>query len=477
MDGSLDTYSIPITFNGSNSYEGTPTGDIISDWIPITLPTLVTAAIISIKIINGSLAMFTNSYTGYSLFDAGVYSGLENIPKISQYVVNPSPSINYDLGYIYQIQTGKSNTYYVLPTDFDYFKPNVLDQWHKHYIPITPAALTDIRNFAVYLDNPTVDTDVLLDNVTLTRAKNILTTTGITTTYTGSQNSNAPVYVSQNNANSFTSDVPPIVSAPKNIMFAFSTAVTVSKLLMMFGLLNNRGKNYTIQYSNAPTVTVNDAYDSGLWTNVSKLTIGDSNIPSTFTGTISDDNIIYDNNVWETHICHNFDPVTCTKLRIVVFATGNDSVLNIMNVKIMSANDLGVLKLINETFEPAKENDEIIDTGFITQNIDPVSYNTTGSSNIYYDTKLDLINIIDPTKDGILILKTLTIELYSRIILTAQVLGTVQFNVSNDNGVTYIPVTLDKLTEFTEQSTTITIKAILKSADAVINAIAFLYAL
>jgi hypothetical protein len=143
----------------------------------------------------------------------------------------------------------------------------------------------------------------------------------------------------------------------------------------------------------------------------------------------------------------------------------------------MTAADMGELKLIYEKNSTVNPGDYLIDDGKPTGTGAPSPLNTTGSYNVYYDSALGLVRVIDPTKQGVIHLRQLDLGLYIHLLMTAQTTGTVNFYVSNDTGLIYQKVSLDQLYDFATQSTSLRIKITLDSADATLNAMALLYSL
>ena len=468
-DIDVETVVIPITFNGGLSYyDGTPTGVITSDWVPIQFPNIsFIAYVVSMRIVTGTLRYVSNAYT--ETYKTSIL-GYEGDLKWNGYV--NSISNYYDYGFIQAVQVSKSNAQYM---DLDNFDDSIVEKWHRHYIPL-PASdgSNDVRRLRMLFNNITIDQDVFIDNISLTRSDDTIGS-GLSV-ITGSDGCLTPANVRLNDNSIFTSDLTPTNAVPKTIMFEYSATQQLNKLLLLFGYKNNAGRSYAIQYTTDLTATANDAVGDARWLPVSGIVIGEPGIPQDFTGRILD-NIIYDNNIWANHICHKFNTIECRKVRIVFFSTTGDLVLRVMNVKLMTAADVGELKLIYEKSTLINPGDYVIDDGKPTGTVVPSTFNTTGSYNVYYDSALSLIRVIDPTKQGVIHLKQLDLGLYIHLLMTAQTTGTVNFYVSNDTGLIYQKVSLDQLYDFTSQSTSLRIKITLDSSDATLNAVALLYSL
>lgn len=464
----VDTVVIPVTFNnGLSYYDGTPTGAIYSDWIPVQFPNITfNSYIVTFRVITGSLKWYSYEYTESYLTTT---NGYEGDLKWNGYVPVNSNQFNY--GYIQRIEVGKSNSQYM---DFDHFVDSVSEKWHRHYITLpTGEGTNDVKNLRLLFNNITLDQDIFIDNVSLSRSDDTVKTLA---TITGSNGCLTPTNVKLNDNSTFVSDLTPTNAAPKNIMFEYSATQQINKLLMFFGSPTTAGKSYAIQYTTDLTANVNDAVGDTKWLPVSGIIIGEPGIPQEFTGTILE-NVIYDNNIWANHITHKFDTIECRKIRILFFSTIGDLILRVSNIKIMTAADMGELKLIYEKNTLVSPGDSILDDGKPTGAVIPSALNTTGSYNIYYDSSLGLIRVIDPTKQGVIHFKQLDLGLYIHLLMTAQTTGNVNFYVSNDTGLIYNKITLDQLYDFTAQSKSLRMKVTLDSADATLNAIALLYSL
>jgi hypothetical protein len=467
---------VPLTFNGNNYYEGTPTSAnnlIWSDWVPIKFPNKnVYAYYVTLTVVSGGLMYNTNTYS-YTWYSNNNVQGLEAdkwLDTVSSSYINSLA----DWSFVEQVQAGTSNA---KPLTLDLFNANALNKWHRHYLPL-PAGVNsdDIKKLQIYFDNLLVDQDLYIDNISLSKAKEVLNqVTGATVVASNGGLNIGNLKVSTNSAY-YESDLAPTNTSPKMVMVSVPTPVDINKLILYFGFNNFAGLNYALEYTVDTTADVNDAYGDPKWLPVESLSIGEPGIPSEFTGSVVG-NIIYDNNIWDTHITHNFKSVNALKFRVVFFATIGGAVVRISNMKVMTTETIGDLKKIYETSTPVVENQVLIDDGKAASIISPSEFNTTGSYNVYYDNVLKVMKLIDKTKQGTVYFNEVNLGLYISIILTAQVVGNISFYVSNDSGATFEPITLDRLFTFTNQSNSLIIKAELLSADAALSAIAFLYSL
>lgn len=467
-DIGIDAVVVPVTFNnGLSYYDGVPTGPIYSDWLPIQFPNIsFNSYVVSMRVVTGTLKYYNYTYTETYSTSTNGYEG----DLIWNGYVNVNSNY-YDYGFIQRVEVGKSNSQYM---DFDNFVDSVAEKWHRHYIPLPNGeGSNDVRNLRLLFNNITLDQDIFIDNVSLSRSDDTVRTLA---TITGSNGCTNPAYVKLTDDNVFGSDLTPTNAAPKSIMFEYSATQQLNKLLIFFGNKSTAGRSYAIQYTTDLTANVNDAVGDTKWLPISGIVIGEPGIPQEFTGTILE-NVIYDNNVWASHTTHTFDTVECRKIRIIFFATIGDIVLRVNNIKIMTAADMGELKLIYEKNTLVNPGDYILDDGKPTGTLTPNALNTTGSYNIYYDSSLGLIRVIDPTKQGVIHFKQLELGLYIHLLMTAQTTGNVNFYVSNDTGLIYNKISLDQLYDFTAQSKSLRIKITLDSADATLNAIALLYSL
>jgi hypothetical protein len=470
IDNDVQTVIVPVTFNGGLSYyDGTPTGDVVSDWLYIDFPSYAFNAYkITFKVVSGAMRRVNVTTAEYWWTQAAQYTGYEQALNWTGYI---APTQVNDYSFIVKVEIGVSNAQYM---DFDYFDSSVCEKWHRHYIKMpTGTAVQNVRKLILYFNNILADQDVFVDNVILTRDKDL----AATATLSSSSGCSGEANTIGNGATYFTSDLTPTNAVPKTIMATFAANQSVNKILLYFGNRTYAGKNYSIQYSIDGTATANDPYDSPKWNAVTGVQIGESGIVNEFTGTIVD-NTIYNNNLWASHIAHKFAPIVCTKIRVMFYSTIEDQPVRIMNMKIMSASDAGTLNLIYEKNTPVTVGQKFIDDGKVTQSLYPSEFNTTGSYNVIYDSTLRLIRLIDTSKQGVLHLNEINFnELFMSIIMSAQYNGNCEFYISNDNGKNYTFINLDKLYTFSTQSQYLRIKVVFKSADAAVSALALLYTL
>jgi hypothetical protein len=469
-DCNVETIIVPVTFdNGLPYFDGTPTGDITSDWVFIKFPNLSFYTYkVTFKVVSGSLRKVNHAQAEVFLADAALYSGYESSLIWNGYV---SYTASWDQAYVSKIEIGKSNAQYL---DLDYFDPSVSEKWHRHYIPMpTGTGAQDIRKLVLYFNNILNDQDVFLDNIKLTRSNNLIPSATMTSS-SGCLNEDK---VKENSNTYFYSDLTPTNAVPKSIVASFDTAQNINKLLILFGERNSAGKNYSLQYTVDGSASANDPYDSPKWLPMTSIIIGEDGIPQEFKGRIVD-NTIYDNNIWANHITHKFAPITCLKVRVIVYATIGDQPLRIMNMKVMTADDTGEMHLIHDRNTPVTVGQKFIDDGKPTLPDIPSLFNTTGSYNVIYDSALRIVKLIDPSKNGVLHLKEIDFgELFMSLILTSQYSGECDFYISNNHGGSYVKVDLDKVYKFTTQSQHLRIKIEFKSPDAMVSAIALLYTL
>lgn len=473
LDSDCPEVVVPITWNnGLPYYEATPNGSVIySDWVHIDFPNKnFQPYIVNFSIVSGGLQYYNNQEWCETWTSLNAH-GLENSIKW-----NGMCTINdrwWNWNFIEQVQLGQSNSKYM---DLDVFNPNALEKWHKHYVQLPPApALDDVKKMILFFNNLLTDQDVLIDNISLTRSKNVLNQVG-GTAITGSNGYNNVNNIKLNDNSYSESDLPPTVAAPKSIMISMNTPMDINKLVMYFGNKNYAAKNYAVQYSNDTSATVNDLYEDTKWLPMESLVIGEEGIPTDFTGNIVG-NIVYENNVWDSHITHTFKTVNAVKVRIVYFATMGNSNVRTTNIKLMTAEDNGDFKMIYESANHIINGYEVIDDGKPYTSVSRPLFNTTGSHNVLYDSNLRVMRLIDKSKPGVVYLEKLDIKLFKNIILTAQTTGSVLFSASIDDGKTFEVVYVDTLHTFAKQSSTLILKAEFQTSDAALSALAFLYSL
>ena len=469
-DADVQSVLVPVTFNGGLPYfDGTPTGDIYSDWCYINFPNYTFNAYkVTFKVVTGSLRRLNVSTSDYYTAPSDVNSGYESA-LLWNNIINFTPV--WDYSFVSQIQVGKSNAQYM---DLDYFDTTVCEKWHRHYVPMpTGLGAQDIRKLVLYFNNITADQDVFMDNIRLTRANDA----AASATMRAASGCLNEANVKKNDNTFYSSDLTPTNVVPKSLMVEYATPQNINKLLLLFGERVSAGKNYALQYSIDNTANANDVFDSPKWTLMTNIIIGEEGIPQEFTGTIVN-GIIYNNTVWGSHITHKFSPITCTKIRMVVFSTIGDMPLKIMNVRTLTADDTGTMSLIYDRSTPVLLGQKFIDDGKPTQGIYPLQFNQTGSFNVIYDNTSRVMRLIDPSQNGVLHLKEIDFgELFMHVILTAQYTGDCKFYISNNHGASYVLVDLDKLYSYMTQSENIRIKIELKSSDAMVSAVALLYSL
>lgn len=465
-----------ITFDGKNYYEGTPdasTNLIWSDWFPVRLPNKnITSYYVTTTVVSGSLQYRSYEYS-YAWATASDAQGMEADPWLDTI---PSSNIDQLVNYSFveQVQLGISNSQTIL---LDKFSDTALDKWHRHYLRVPDGAnADDIRKLQIFFENLLVDQDFNIDNVVLSKSKEILNQVENISLTSSNGCYNVDNIKDSTSALFFQSDLAPTNINPKSIMIESPTPIDINKVLLYFGFKDNAAKSYGIQYSNSNDANVNDPYDSPNWQNVNGLSIGEPGIPSDNIPTIVG-SMVYDNEIWDTHVTNNFEKVSALKLRVVFFSTINGDALKISNVKIFTDEGENDLKKIYEANSNIPEGYVFIDDGKIETEEAPSEFNTTGSYNVYYDNNLKLIKLIDSSKTGTIYFNKLTLSTFINLLFTSQFVGDVKAYVSNNDGEDFQLIEFDKLFAFSNQSTNLTIKIELNSPDAALSAIALLYSL
>jgi len=469
---------VPITFGGKNGYEGTPTTAVqTSDWIPITFPPDAFGSYVITFTVAFGRVMHLLSGTSVAFswhVDSNLGRGLEGEDWLGSIATTDIVSLDNTAYLVSALQLGKSDA---SGFDLDYFDDEALDRWHRHYLPIPGGTNAEsIQNILMRFDNLLVDQELYIDNIVMSKTKNVFGQVAGTTIEwsTGGQGASNII---ANTATFGHSDVAPTVTQPKSLLIATPTVESLNKVLLFFGKQRTAGKSFALQYASDPLAKVNDAYANPLWLPVTDLRIGEQGIPSDFTGSIVS-NVVYDNNVWNNHIALTFDEVNALKFRVIFFSSSNGERIEVTNIKLMTSENLGDFKKIYETPTFVTEGQVILDDGKAASDISPPEFNTTGSHNVYYDGNLHLMRLIDKSKPGAVVFRELTLEMYQHIILTAQTIGDVSFYVDNgDGGEDFDPVNADSLHTFGNQSTELILKAELLSPDAALSAMAFLYSL
>lgn len=470
-DANSSQVVIPITFNnGFNYYEGIPTGPIWCDWAYAPFPNqTIGAYVVTFSVVTGSLL-----YIGYEWAETYYTSQGQGMEAVGTWngatptVINPL----YNYSYIEQLQIGQSNESSLV---LDNFNQAALERWHRHYVPMPGGTYAqNVQKLIVNFNNLVTDQDVLIDNISLSRTNDVVTEAS--TTIAASKGCLNPANVKNTDNSYFQSDLPPTLSAPKIIMFDFGNPISINKLLMYSGFLDNTPSNYSIQAAVNNNANVDDAYSSPNWITIKSVSIGEPGIPLEFTGTISD-GIIYNQNTWDTHVCHKFDPITTPRIRIVIFQTINAGVVKISNIRIFTAEDLGDFKKIIDVSKPITDHQIFVDDGKPYTEDSPQQFNTTGSFNIYYDSINCLIKLIDTSQNGVLYLNEISLQLFVTIVLSAQTVGDVSFYGSIDGGSSFEPIIVDTMHTFLKQSKSLILKAVFASSDAALSALAFLYTL
>ena len=248
-------------------------------------------------------------------------------------------------------------------------------------------------------------------------------------------------------------------------------------------------KDFKIQVTNSASATLGDPETSEIWNEIqnpyfiAKL-LGNEK----FTGQIDTVNGITNNNLFNCEIDLGFDPIEIQGIRFIFYSTINpSSAIRLQNAFVYESiicND--TYELIADVSTNQPENISILDDNLQSLNsleLTNLPKNETGSRNIWFNATKKLIEVIDKTKPGIVITKTIYTSGVLNFLINIQKVipdsnvDSIQTFISNNDGDTY---TLIEDFDFVNTLDTIggnvKIKFILNN-NAKLNAYSLLYSL
>lgn len=467
--GNSPFYNIPITFNGKPYIEcfETSNTDIWSDWMYLPKSSFtVYYAELMFKSIRGWMYYYNSSgWTGYSTSTS--YIGKEDK---SSFNFNSSGSTSRAL---YILEFGKTNS--VSKNLSNSFLHSV---WHKGYMDISSVNAIDYLKF--FTGSAAVNTGTLvLDNFTVTKNKNLLgptvsstyniTSGGTVTNVTSDEyglSTSKQIYFNQY----ATSDNPQIVG------FKFSQPQAINQINFTCLTSSKTPSNYVLQYATSDSASDNAPLDSMDWIDFSNMLIGEPSFDVGFTGTVKGGRVIA-NNICNRVLAHRFDAVEVTKVRIWIEGTITGALPLIDNLEIYSAVDSQEMKLIYDTSSPATSPRFImVDDGLKEQEQTTPRYNTTGSYNVIWNKDKKMVEVIDKGYGAVVYTNIIPTTLFQDFMLCAQYIGNVKFEVSFDDGESFVEVSLEQVHQLNTQSDSVVIKASLDD-EASLHALAMLYTL
>lgn len=465
----IQAINIPITFNGKPYVEcnETDSKDIYSDWIylPLSYNTIYGAEL-TFKQIRGTLLYHASNGYVYTS-NSETYLGCED--KVNKFVnVNALSS-----RCIYLVEFGKTNS-----ASRNLTSNYTHEKWHRTYVDIT--SIDSLKYLKFFTGATDINTGrILLDNFTLTKNKNLL---GATVSHSYEMSDGATV--SNVNADSYGLSINKQVvfnqyattDNPQIIAFKFNEKQVINQINVTCYSKVRTPTNYILQFSTNESAKFDDPLSSNDWLNFSNVRIGETGFDNGFTGSIRGSRVIA-NNISNTNLAHRFDEAEVMKVRIYIEGTIGGQIPMFNNVEIYSAVDSQELKLIyNEDKHVSAPRFIFVDDGIKEKDITTQTHNTTGSFNILWNKDKHMVEVIDKTLDAVLYTNIISTELFQDFMLCAQYLGEVIFEMSFDEGDTFVPITLDQVNDIGAQTDSAVIRVILKD-EATLHALAMLYTL
>ena len=468
-NGNLPFWNIPITFNGKSYLEvhDTAAAGIWSDWVYLPKGDIncYTSELV-FKSIRGELMYYNgNGYASYTTSSS--YLGRED--KHDCYFTSSGSTSRA----LHITQFGKTNSVSKnLTSGFTNSK------WHKGYIDL--ASITSLECLKFFTGSAAVNTGTLiLDNFTVTKNKNILGPT-MSYTHTISGGGSVTDEISDDyGLNKYkriyfnqyaTADNPQIVS------FTFATEQDINQINFTCLTKAKAPTNYVFQYTDDETASADEPISSPKWMNFSGVIMGESSFDIGFTGSIRESRVIA-NNISNTVLAHRFNTATVKKVRIWIEGTIGGGLPLIDNLEIYSAEDSHEMKLIFDTTSPITSPRFVMVDDGIREKQDLVpKYNTTGSYNVMWNSDKNMMQVIDPGTDGVIYTNVIPVELFQRFMITSQALGDITYEVSFDEGDSFVEIPLERVYRLDAQTDSVVVKMTLKD-DATLHALAMLYSL
>lgn len=468
--------NIPITFDGKYEYNAIAPSDglIWSDWFDCPWSSSTYTHYSSSKIFTTSLFLKSGKLccygSGTSYYQKSAV-GMEDVPYIGDMGMSGMGSGSF----VQQLQVAKSSSPRVdVKANYTYSADDY-NVWQRHIvaIPKCPEEARYDTLTIMAMDGITTGQTFYVDNVKATRKEEIKT--GVTPI--GSKGFTNIPNIILDNSTIAESQTYPAQLAPQCIGLSFNEIKVIDSLKIMYGVAAYRGTQYSIQYTDALDADINDLYTDEKWKEVTRLSVGDVGAPSPFTGQVIG-SMVYNNNLYAHMVNHSFDPVSAKAIRVVVFSVNNSEVpLRCSRIAAYNYCESGEFNLIYKHNTKVSENHVFTDDGKPSQTIKPSDINTTGSNGVAYDRFLNVVKLVDGVNEGTVYFKPIKMPLYKHILTTAQYTGDIKFYISNDGGLSFYPVALEKLHSFSSQSESLTAKAVMRGKNASINALAYLYTL
>lgn len=462
-------YNIPITWGGKHYLEhfDSDIREISSDWVYIPR-----------KNINSRNMEIVWRHVRGKLYYHGNYGSLmvstteEDLGKEDKVNFVPKNNQHYNNYALFKIELGTTNS-----VSKNITSGYTHDKWHKGYMDIGSVTSLDCLKF--FTGSSTVSHGgLVLDNFSITRNKNLLNgTVNVTPTITTGGNINDAITDAYGLSRSkrIEWNQYATVANPQVACFAFDSPHTIGQINITCLNREKTPSNYVIQFSTEPTASVNDGIGSPKWINFTGVTIGEGSFDNGFEGSIRESRIV-SNNVSNSTLAHRFHAADVLKVRIFVEGTIGGEIPLIDNIEIYSAVDSEEMKLIYDFDTNMPTSYTLVDDGVSENNILPPELNTTGSCNIMWVKDKNMIEVIDKTTNGVVYTNVIPTDLFQDFMLTAQYLGDAEFEISFDNGASFVQAPLDEVCELPAQTDSIVIRVIL-GPKASLHAYAMLYSL
>lgn len=467
--GNIPFVNIPITFGGKSYVECFETAhtEIWSDWVylPRGIGTIYHAELVY-KGIRGQLLY--SAHNGYvHRYTGNGFIGKEDNP--SQWFNN-----NAELQrMIFTTQFGTTNC-----VSKNLTNGITHSKWHKGYMEL--SSISSLNALKFFTGSADINAgSLILDNFTVTKNKNLL---GPTVSYTPAisvggtvTNVTSDQYGLSKSKRIYFNQYATVVN-PQVVAFTFAEEQLIGQANFTCLDKNKTPTNYIIQCAVAEAASMNDSLSSPNWRDVTNLKMGESSFDIGFEGSVKGGRVIA-NNVCDTVLAHRFAPVATTKIRIWIEGTIGGSLPLIDNLEIYSAQDTEEIKLIIDVNEPINSVRYLMfDDGIVEKDINPIDINTTGSSNVIWDKDKNCIEVIDERYEAVFYTKVIPVELFEDFMFASQTIGEIDFQMSFDDGETFIDITQDIVNSLPKQSDSIVVKAKMKYG-ASLHAYSMLYSL
>lgn len=465
----LPFYNIPVTFNGNDYYEceNVDVTDVWSDWMYLPKSTdVLHCTELVFKSIRGQLQYHTNGYAAYSN-ESDMFLGYED--KL-QKTFNTNGATSRLL---HLTQVGLTNSVSKnLSNGFSNLK------WHKGYMDI--AGIDSLEYLKFFTGASNIETGTLiLDNFTITRNKNIL---GPSVAYESEACTGGAILdvnsddYGLNKYKRIQFNQYATVENPQIAMFTFTTEQNINQINFTSLAREKAPTNYVLQFSTDDSAKLTDSIGSSKWVNFTNVVVGEGSFDIGFEGSVKGSRIIA-NNIANTTLAHRFNTATVKKVRVFIEGTIGGAIPLIDNIEIYSAEDSNEMKLIFDTDSPVTSPRFVmVDDGLKEKEEFPPVYNTTGSFNIKWNPEKQMIELINTGDDGVMYTKVIPTDMFQDFMLSSQAIGDVKYEMSFDNGDSFVEVSLDKVNHLESQTDSVVIKITLNN-EATLHAIAMLYGL